>query len=123
MQGSCIYLRLARSRDPWVVSMSIGGLMGVESIDRHLEPLTESVPAVDVLISIADGPNRGTGRKRRSARSAITGRIPKITQFLRRKMTDSNKVLSALKAAIITCYSGDWSGFPLLLRVYAQRGF
>jgi hypothetical protein len=98
-----VNLRLARSRDPWVVHRSIGRLAAVES-----------AAALDVLFAHADG------RDRELAEAALSwlGNYksnPRIVQFLRRKMTDPDPVL-ALEAAIITCYSGDWSGLPAILR-------
>ena len=109
-----IHLKLARSRDIWVASQSIGRLGGHEIVGRYGYPLPESVPALETLIAIADGSNKDLANTAMSSLSNYRT-DPRITQFLRRKMSDADGAL-ALQAAIITCYSGDWSGFPVLLR-------
>jgi len=109
-----ILLRFARSRDAWVASQSINRLMSLESITRYGKNSAASPPILDLMFAIADGPNKQLAQEAISALSSFRPE-PRIVQFLRRKMTDADGTL-ALQAAIVSCYSGDWSGLPVLLR-------
>lgn len=103
-------LKLMESRDSWVVGNSMNGVSGYTIRSQ------ETVPA---LIKIADGTDKKLASKALSCLGNYD-RDATIIAFLRRKMTDSDQEL-ALHAAITTCYSGDWSGFPMLLRYVSHE--
>jgi hypothetical protein len=109
-----IHVRFARSRDPWVVSRSLGWLRGHEFVAHYAKNSTISTPILDVMFEVADGPDQQLAQEAISSLSSFRPSA-RIAQFLRRKMTDPDVVL-ALHAAIVSCYSGDWSGLPVLLR-------
>jgi hypothetical protein len=98
-----LLLKWVRSQDPNAVSRSLGGLM-----------MLKSLAALDAFFAIADGPDRQLAEQAISSLSSFDP-DPRITQFLRRKMTDDDPGL-ALEAAIVTCYVSDWSGMPVMLR-------
>ena len=66
------------------------------------------------LIKIADGSDVEVACEAFSHLSDYSP-TPELNEFLARKMKDPNPKI-ALKAAIITCYSGDWSGFEMLVK-------
>jgi hypothetical protein len=96
-------LKLARTRAPDIVRASVGRLSA-----------TESAEALPLIIRLADGPDKRLAEEALSCLSNYDPH-PQIAAFLRRKMTDPDPNL-ALEAAIIACYSGDGSGFPVLFR-------
>jgi len=65
------------------------------------------------LMEIAEGPDREVAMAALSRMSSLPARL-EMTEFLRKKMGDPDPHV-ALKAAIVTCYSADWSGFEKLL--------
>jgi hypothetical protein len=98
-----ISLKLVKSRSSDMVFRSMNRLMDLKN------------PAVlDTFLAIADSPDKRLANKALDSLSNYS-RNEKITVFLRRKMADPDSSL-ALNAAIVSCYSGDWSGFPLMLR-------
>lgn len=97
------HLKMAATRDPSTVARAVNRLTGIRSN-----------AARDALIRVADGPDSHLAADAISCLSSFR-RDAQITQFLRRKMTDPDPNL-ALEAAIASCYAGDSSGFPLLLR-------
>src|SRR5262245_10135230 len=98
-----LLLKLVRTHDPGVVSRSMNRLMSMKS-----------TAALDAFFAIADGSDRRLAEEAIGSLSSFDP-DPRITRFLRRKMTDDNPAL-ALEAAIVTCYVSDWSGAPLMLR-------
>ncbi len=77
---------------------------------------TEDIP---ILIKIADGPDKEVAFKALSKLSYFDEkhgfeRNEELVAFLNRKMRDPDPHLS-LHAADISCYSGDWSGFDVIL--------
>jgi len=110
-----IWLKLVRSHDARMTSEAIGRLSNVE-VYRHHEPAlsAETIAAIEALFKIADSANKELASEALSRLSDYRANA-KITQFLQRKMTDSDADLG-LKAAIISCYSGDWSGLPVIFR-------
>jgi HEAT repeat protein len=65
-------------------------------------------------IEIADGADKEVALEALSQLSNYQP-TPPIIVFLNQKMKDKDEQI-ALKAAIISCYSGDWSGFDILLQ-------
>lgn len=98
-----LYLKLVRSHSQYVVSRSVNRLMSLRS-----------EAALDELFRIGDGPNRALAEKAIGSLSSYAP-DPRIAQYLRRKMTDDDRGV-ALRAAIVSCYSGDASGGTLVLR-------
>jgi hypothetical protein len=96
-------LKLASTHDRASVSRAMNRLMGMKS-----------KAGIDLLIRIVDGPDEQLGSEAIASLSSYRT-DPRIALFLRRKMTDVDPNL-ALEAAIVSCYSGDWSGVGLLLR-------
>lgn len=76
----------------------------------------EDIPA---LIKIADGPDKEVACKAMSELSHFGDnsgfdRSEELVAFLNRKIKDADPLLS-LEAATVSCYSGDWSGFDVIL--------
>ena len=98
-----LYLTLVRSHSRFVVSRSVNRLMSLRS-----------EAALDELFRIGDGPDRTLAKEAIGALSSYaTDR--RISQYLQHKMTDDDRGL-ALRAAIVSCYSGDASGGALVVR-------
>jgi hypothetical protein len=100
---SRLHLKLAQCRDP---ELALGSLSRLST--------AQSVEAIDPLITIADGRNAELA----SRALTLMGNYdfhPRLNQFLRRKTSDPNPLI-ALQAAIVTCYCGDASGYPIVLR-------
>ena len=66
------------------------------------------------MFRIGDGPNLALAEEAIGSLSSYAP-DPRIAQYLRRKMTDDDRGV-ALRAAIVSCYSGDASGGTLVLR-------
>lgn len=98
-----IHLKLASTRDRATVSRAMNRLMGMKS-----------KASLDVFFRVADGPDSELAVEAISSLSSYSTDA-KITEYLRKIMAGANPDL-ALEAAIVSCYSGDWSGFPLMLR-------
>lgn len=103
MDRERLYLKLVRSHSQYFVSRSVIRLMSLRS-----------KAALDDLFRIGDGPNRALAEEAIGSLSSYAP-DPRIAQYLRRKMTDDDRGL-ALRAAIVSCYSGDASGGALVVR-------
>ena len=102
-QREQLLLKLVRTRSKFVVAHSMNRLMSLRS-----------ELALPEFFRIGDGPDHTLAYQAIGALSSFR-RNPRIAQYLRRKMADDDRAL-ALRAAIVSCYSGDWSGIGLLLR-------
>lgn len=98
-----VHLKLAATRDRATVSRAMNRLMGMQS-----------KASLDLLFRVAGGPESDLAVEAISSLSSFSADA-RITQFLRKIMAGADPNL-ALEAAIVSCYSGDWSGFPLVLR-------
>lgn len=86
-------------------------------------PNRKGVDAAPELIRLARGDNRKVALKALSCLSnwsAVSRDRKEITAALK-ALCKSKDPEIALQAAIVTCYSGDWSGFPLLLAATKSR--
>ena len=102
-----LHLRFLRSPSPSVVKWSIR-MLGVRTFEAALAE----------LFRIGDGPNRELASEALSELSNYKP-DPRIAAYLRRKMTDDDRTV-ALRAAIISCYSGDASGGGVVVRCLAS---
>lgn len=97
-----LHLKLGRCNSSWHAALSLNRLSSLNSTE-----------AIGLLVSIAGGSDSELAECALSSMSNYSYNA-EIDAELKKLMTHRDPE-RALHAAIITCYSGDWSGFPLLL--------
>lgn len=103
-----IHLKLARCRQARIARASLRRLSSMRSTE-----------ALDLLLAAADSKDAEFAHAALSSLGNYRFNR-RISEYLKKKMGDPDPHL-ALDAAIITCYSGDWSGFPMILQCVSDK--